>query len=143
MHIFVDASCTDDTGPSRPQSSARLDEFTFEDKDKLWKLVGVDPKPSSGSAAHDLHFPAICRGDVLHEHTRGERRRSPWEAVGVHTPQGTTFKPTHGLLLAAQRGRSAAPPAGPPRLHRLVRGNPEDRKCRGELLELRKRCIFV
>ena len=38
---------------------------------------------------------------------------------------------------------SGARPAGLRRLHRLVRTNPEDRKCRGDPLEFRKRRIFV
>jgi len=33
--------------------------------------------------------------------------------------------------------------AGPRRLHRLVRSKTEDRECRGDLLEFRKRCILV
>jgi len=108
MHIFVDASCAGDTRPSAAQSSPRLDELTFEDEHKLWKLMGVNREPCSWLESNDPHLPAICLRDVLHEHTRSERRRPPREVRRVRTRQGTAFKPAHRLRLAVQRSDSAA-----------------------------------
>ena len=48
------------------------------------------------------------------------------------------------MSTAAWEGlRSAARPAGLCRLRRVIGRNPEDRKCRGDPLEFRKRRIFV
>src|SRR5215510_8473853 len=108
MHVLINAPCACDTGPSGPQSSTSLDEFTFEDEKKLGSLVCMNREPSSWLESYDLHLPAVRRCDILHEHARGERRRPPGNVSGVYTRQRTAFKSHYPLLLAAQRARSAA-----------------------------------
>src|SRR5215472_5673323 len=95
MHILVDAARAGDTGPSGSQSSARLNELAFENEHELREFVRMNREPRSWFEAHDLHLPAIGRGNVLDEHTRRERGRPPRKILRVHACRGAGFEHGH------------------------------------------------
>src|SRR5205823_12401735 len=111
MHIFIDAACAGDARPPRSKSLAGLDEFALEDEDELRPLVPMNRKPRPGLESHDLHLPAVCRGDILHEHAGCECGWPPGKVVGVDAHRSPAFEHVHSSALRDTPLSESPPPA--------------------------------
>ena len=112
-------------------------------------VTGAKPDQPTPCEMHGYGQPdwaglGLAGGSSRTRHGQSGRARLPHSVhapgIGRRRQMGSS---THSSLQADQRWRSAARPAGPRRLHRLARSEAEDRKCRRDLFEFRKRCVLV
>jgi hypothetical protein len=76
-HVVVNAARTGDACPSDTEASASLNQFTLEHEEELRPHVAMCWEAPAGLNTHELHLPAVGRGDVFHKNSRGECGRPP------------------------------------------------------------------